>query len=149
MKLVKRKRSRKFHGTRLWGKNAKKSKGSGNRGGKGMAGTGKRGDQRKTFVLKYYDDYFGKRGFKSRRTKLNSINVRDIQNKIDILIKKGLGKKTSEGIILNLKNYKILGEGEITDKMTIKAHSFSEKAKEKIEKIGGKCEALKKEEDNQ
>jgi len=149
MKLVKRKRSRKFHGSRLWGKNAKKSKGSGNRGGKGMAGTGKRADHRKSYVLKHYDNYFGKTGFTSRKIKLEVINVGDIQNKLNNFIKIGKAKKTKDGIALDLKNYKVLGEGEIKDKIIIKAVSFSNQAKEKIEKVGGKCEALKKEKDIQ
>jgi large subunit ribosomal protein L15 len=149
MRIVKKKRTRKFHGTRLWGKSSKKSKGSGNRGGKGMAGTGKRADHRKSYVLKYYDNYFGKRGFTSRREKLKSINVGTIQNKINNFIKSGKAKKTKEGIVLNLEGYKILGDGEIKEKITVVANSFSSQAKEKIENAGGKCEALKKEKDIQ
>ena len=37
---------------------------------------------------------------------------------------------------------KILGEGELTKKLTVQAHKFSGSAKEKIEKAGGKCELL-------
>ncbi|MEM3405637.1 MAG: uL15m family ribosomal protein [Candidatus Pacearchaeota archaeon] len=145
MKLVKRKRSRRFHGTRLWGKNSKKAKGSGNRGGKGMAGTGKRADQRKTYILRYYDNYFGKRGFKSKKEKKTTINIDELQDKLEKFIKEGKAKITNEGIFLNLEDYKILGRGDIKDKLIIKAYSFSKKAKEKIEKAGGKCENLKKE----
>ena len=39
---------------------------------------------------------------------------------------------------------KILGKGEITKKLTVKAHAFSESAKEKIEKAGGACEVIGK-----
>jgi len=35
---------------------------------------------------------------------------------------------------------KVLGEGELTKKLTVKANKFSASAKEKIEKIGGKAE---------
>jgi large subunit ribosomal protein L15 len=37
---------------------------------------------------------------------------------------------------------KILGEGELTKKLTVQAHRFTGSAKEKIEKAGGKCELL-------
>ena len=37
---------------------------------------------------------------------------------------------------------KILGKGEITKKLTVKASAFSESAKEKIEKAGGKAEVI-------
>ncbi len=39
---------------------------------------------------------------------------------------------------------KILGKGEITKKLTVKAHAFSKSAKEKIEKAGGVCEVIGK-----
>ncbi len=37
---------------------------------------------------------------------------------------------------------KILGDGEITKKLTVKAHAFSRSAREKIEKAGGSCEVI-------
>jgi large subunit ribosomal protein L15 len=37
---------------------------------------------------------------------------------------------------------KILGDGEFTKKLTIRAHAFSAKAKEKIESLGGKAEVI-------
>ncbi len=39
---------------------------------------------------------------------------------------------------------KILGDGEITKKLKVKAHAFSKTAKEKIEKAGGTCEVIGK-----
>ncbi len=48
-------------------------------------------------------------------------------------IEAGLVKKTLDGI-------KILGNGEITKKLTVQAAKFSASAKEKIEAAGGKCE---------
>ena len=105
----------------------KKHKGSGNRGGKGMAGSGKRADHRKSFVIKYLYPYFGKQGFTSRSTekkKNNTINVGDLEN-----------FKENE---INLEGYKLLGDGEIKRKVTIKVDSASKSAVEKIEKAGGK-----------
>ena len=48
-----------------------------------------------------------------------------------------LMKKHGKGNEMDLSEYKILGEGELTRKLTIKALAFSESAKEKIEKAGG------------
>ena len=49
----------------------------------------------------------------------------------------------AKGIIPKLvERVKILGEGEITKKLTIKAHRVSATAKEKIEKAGGTIEII-------
>jgi large subunit ribosomal protein L15 len=49
----------------------------------------------------------------------------------------------SKGIVKNIKDgVKILGNGEVTRAITVKAHKFSKAAKEKIEKAGGKCEVI-------
>ncbi|MEK6820404.1 MAG: uL15m family ribosomal protein [Nanoarchaeota archaeon] len=137
MKLKKGRKSRKMRGSRTCGYAAKKHKGKGTRGGKGMAGTGKRADQKKTFVLKYMYPYFGKRGFTSRPTKIRKnevINAGDIQKKY----------KAGE---VDLSEYKVLGEGEVKDKFIVKAKSFSKQAREKIEKAGGKVIILEKKEE--
>ncbi|MDP3758735.1 MAG: uL15 family ribosomal protein [Candidatus Daviesbacteria bacterium] len=131
-KTKKRKKSSRYHGRNMGtcGKGArKKAKGSGHRGGKGMAGTGKRGDQKKSLVLKLYGHgYFGKQGITSKgteRDKRDRINVGEIQEKY----------KPGE---LNLSSYKILGDGEIKNKFIITAQSASKSAIEKVEKAGGK-----------
>jgi len=59
-KKVTKQRGSKTHG---WGA-MKKHRGAGNRGGRGMAGTGKRGDAKKPSIQKN-KKYFGKYGFKS------------------------------------------------------------------------------------
>ncbi len=53
----------------------------------------------------------------------------------ELLKERGLVKKVLDGV-------KILGNGEITKKLTVKAHKFSESAKQKIEAIGGKVEVI-------
>lgn len=40
------------------------------------------------------------------------------------------------------KRIKILGDGELTRKLTVKVHAFSASAKAKIEKLGGTCELI-------
>ncbi len=47
----------------------------------------------------------------------------------------GIVKNTRDGI-------KILGKGELTKKLTVKATAFSESAKEKIEAVGGNAEVI-------
>jgi len=107
----------------------KNQRDSGHRGGKGMSGSGKRADHKKTLITKLYGNkYFGKQGITSRGTKRDKrlkINVGDIQNKY----------KPGE---IDLSKYKILGTGEVKDKFIIKAKEASKSAIEKIEKAGGK-----------
>jgi len=54
---------------------------------------------------------------------------------VDALIEKGLIKKALDGV-------KILGNGEISKKLTVQVNSFSESAKQKIEAAGGKAEVI-------
>ncbi len=54
---------------------------------------------------------------------------------IDALIEKGIVKKTLDGV-------KILGNGEISKKLTVQANAFSDSAKSKIEAAGGKAEVI-------
>lgn len=53
----------------------------------------------------------------------------------DLLRASGLVKKIENGV-------KILGNGELTKNLTVKANAFSASAKEKIEKAGGKAEVM-------
>ena len=47
------------------------------------------------------------------------------------------------GLIKNLQDgIKVLGNGTLEKKLTVKAHKFSEKAKAEIEKLGGKAEVI-------
>ncbi len=132
IRIKKRKKSQRLRGTTTHGWGArKKHKGSGHRGGFGMAGTGKRADHRKSLIInKYGNKYFGKQGITSKRTKKDKskfINLRDIN-------KKYAGKKE-----INLSKFKILGDGEIGKGIVITAQAFTKSAKEKIEKAGGKA----------
>jgi len=128
-KTKKRKKSPRQMGSRTHGHGAMK-RGSGHRGGVGMAGTGKRADHKKTLMNKLYGNkYFGKQGITSKRTakrKLKTINIRKI-------LEKFAGKKE-----IKLKEFKILGDGEIDKAIVVHAKAFTKSAKEKIEKAGGK-----------
>lgn len=53
----------------------------------------------------------------------------------ELLVETGVISKINDGV-------KILGNGEITKKLTVKAHKFSKTASEKIEAAGGKAEVI-------
>lgn len=85
-----------------------------------------------------------KRGFVNiYRTVYENVNVTALNNKFEdgavvdteALLNAGLIKKVNDGV-------KVLGNGEITKNLTVKAAAFSKSAKEKIEKAGGKTEVV-------
>ncbi|MEX2017374.1 MAG: uL15 family ribosomal protein [Candidatus Pacearchaeota archaeon] len=154
MRLKKRRKSSRMHGrgagSHGWGFR-KKHKKSGHRGGKGMAGSGKRADQKKSLILKLYgNEYFGKQGITSRKTKRDTrkrISLLDIDSNIDSYIKNGSAKKGKDGIEVSLENYKILGSFKNyvpKNKLIITAKEASKTAIETVRKAGGKIIILKK-----
>ncbi|MEM4152944.1 MAG: uL15m family ribosomal protein [Candidatus Pacearchaeota archaeon] len=147
--IRKRSKRSRIRGKRTAGYGCKKKhRGKGSKGGKGMAGTGKRAGQKKTFLLKYVPNYFGKRGFTSikklKEKEKKTINLDELQEKLEKFLKQGIAKKTEKGIEIELKNYKILSRGDVKEKLIVKASSFSKKAKEKIEAAGGSVIILEK-----
>jgi large subunit ribosomal protein L15 len=120
------------HRTHGWG-SPKKHRGAGSRGGRGHAGSKK---HKKVWTMKNEPGRIGKRGFHSLRDKrvkarVRAINLRDLE-------KIALKGKLKE---LNLKALgydKLLGAGQVSQKLTVKAGRFSARAKEKLEKAGGK-----------
>ena len=84
-----------------------------------------------------------KRGFHNIFAKpLESVNVSALEKFEDgavvdakVLLDAGVLSKCTYGV-------KILGNGEITKKLTVKASAFSESAKAKIEAAGGKAEVV-------
>ena len=86
-----------------------------------------------------------KRGFNNHFRKTYSIvNVSVLETldantvvDIDLLNEKGLVK-----IVKGSVGLKILGNGELSKPLTVKAQAFSAKAKETIEKVGGKAEQI-------
>ena len=84
-----------------------------------------------------------KRGFKNIFAKQYvTVNVEALEKLEDgtevtaqVLKDNGIISKTLDGV-------KILGRGELTKKLNVKAAKFSESAKEKLEKAGGKAEVI-------
>ncbi len=84
-----------------------------------------------------------KRGFSNPfRVEYALVNVGQLE-KLDASKTWDLDLLLSEKILRDGKDgLKILGDGELTKAITVKAHKFSASAKEKIEKAGGKAEEI-------
>ncbi len=84
-----------------------------------------------------------KRGFTNRNSKdIVAINVDRLEkfNDGDVVTIEALREK---GIISNPKDgVKVLGNGELTKKLTIQVNAFSKSAIQKIEALGGKAEVI-------
>lgn len=84
-----------------------------------------------------------KRGFTCRNSKeIVGVNVSSLEVfdndavvTIDTLVETGIVRNPKDGV-------KILGNGELTKKLTVQANAFSGSAKEKIEALGGKAEVI-------
>jgi len=84
-----------------------------------------------------------KRGFKNRNSlNIVAINVSALERfengsevTVETLLESGIVKNPRDGV-------KILGNGELTKKLTVKANAFSEGAKAKIEAAGGNVEVI-------
>ena len=83
-----------------------------------------------------------KRGFKNPfRIETFPINVATLEKVFDAGAVVDLDALRARGLVPKLVEYvKILGEGEITKQLTIKAYRASATAKEKVEKAGGTIE---------
>ena len=84
-----------------------------------------------------------KRGFTNRNSlEIIGINLKALESfedgavvTVDSLIESGIVSNPKDGV-------KILGNGDLTKKLTVKANAFSAKAQEKIEALGGTCEVI-------
>lgn len=146
MKITKKKKSVRMRGRNMGthGSGARKNKRkSGNKGGIGMAGSGKRADHKKTKVNKLYGHkYFGKRGITrggQPKDTRKRINLLDVQNNLE-----KYGKKTKEGYEVKLLKYKILGTGDVKEKLIIFCLEASKSAIEKVKKAGGEVRIKEK-----
>lgn len=122
----------------------KKHKGAGSHGGRGMAGSGKRSDHRKTWILRYIGpSYYGKHGFaslkKAEKRKERVINIDELLDKMSKFLKTGAAKKQNDTFLVNLKaaGYnKLLSRGHVKEKLIIQGHA-SKEAAAKIQAAGG------------
>jgi large subunit ribosomal protein L15 len=81
--------------------------------------------------------------FEPFRTHTQPVNLDDLDARfddgatIDPAAMKAAGLATRRGIPV-----KVLGDGELTKKLTVRAHGFSKTARERIESAGGTCEQV-------
>jgi large subunit ribosomal protein L15 len=135
----------KYRGSRTCGGGTHKNRrGAGNRGGRGRAGINAH------HFVKWYKEMggpvFGKNGFSnSSQITVTVIDVGIIDQIIPSLLAQGIAKNEGDVIVINTADMgieKVLGSGKVTKKMNISAQAFSESAKVKIEKMGGKTQIV-------
>jgi len=141
MSLNRRKKAIKFRGHHTHGYGSKKKhRGSGHQGGVGMAGTGKKADQKKTKVWKD-KKYFGRHGFRSKgAVKISPVNLFYIETHLDLLVKNGVAKKEGDAYKIDIKDLKcnkLLGSGNVTKKYLITADYASAAAVAKVQEAKG------------
>ena len=124
--------------------NFRRGRGHGSGNGK-TAGKGHKGQKARSGGTRpgFEGGQIPKRGFTNRNTKtIVGINVsalevfeNDTVVTVDTLIEQGIVTNPKDGV-------KILGNGELTKKLTVQADAFSAGAVAKIEALGGKAEVI-------
>lgn len=133
--------------TPAWRKGRGTGSGNGKTAGKGHKGQNARsgGGVRPGFEGGQIPLYrkLPKRGFKNRFAKeYTTVNISALERfedgavvDLDLLANAGLAHKAADGL-------KVLGNGNVDKKFTVRAAAFTVAAKEKIEAAGGKCEVV-------
>ncbi len=138
-----KKRIKRIRGTRTCGGgSAKKRRGKGSKGGSGHAG-----------AYAHHVVWSLKRGIRKGKNKsqlptynhsdYKTVNVGDLEEILEELIERGKAEEKGDGIYLDVNELgiqKILGKGEVTKKLMLKANKISKTAQEKIERVGGSVE---------
>lgn len=130
---TKRKKVTKYRGSKTHGCGSmKKRRGAGSRGGRGMAGTGKKGDVKKPSFWHTYP-YKSRKGFVSKNVAVKTINLYELNRLWQ-------GKELDLGA---LGYVKLLGRGEIFEPVQVKIPYATPKAIKKIESVKGKVTMTK------
>ena len=129
--------------------------GTGKTSGRGHGGQGQRsGNQRKTNLeggqtpihmrmRKLRGPHMKKSmPFENFRTATQPVNLADLEDRFEAGAEVTPESLKAAGLATRKDPVKILARGEITKKLTVKAHGFSASAKEKIEAAGGSCELI-------
>ncbi|WP_019177508.1 uL15m family ribosomal protein [Methanomassiliicoccus luminyensis] len=133
-------RTNKFRGSRTHGRGKKSGRGAGKMGGHGNAGLHK---HKTISVLKYDPMHFGRHGFKRPQKVVSAkitLNVGDLDERMEDLMKQGFAVKQEGKIKINLANMgvdKLLGFGKVANPFDIVVAETSARAKEKLEAAGG------------
>jgi large subunit ribosomal protein L15 len=135
----------KYRGSRTCGGGTHKNRrGAGNRGGRGRAGINAH------HFVKWYKEMggpvFGKDGFSnSSEAIITVMDIGIIDQIVPSLLAQGIAKTEGDVIVINTADLginKVLGSGRVTKKLNISSQAFSEGAKVKIEKMGGKTQIV-------
>ena len=135
----------KYRGSRTCGGGTHKNRrGAVNRGGRGRAGINAH------HFVKWYKEMggpvFGKDGFSnSSQVTVTVMDVGIIDQIIPSLLAQGIATNEGDAIVINTADMgicKVLGSGKVTKKLNISSPAFSESAKVKIEKMGGKTQIV-------
>jgi len=131
----------KYRGSRTCGGGTHKNRrGAGNRGGRGRAG--QRDHRFSHFYLKG-EIANGKHGFISKTSvPVSALDVGEIDQMAEALLREGLASQEGDLITLDAAEIgieKVLGGGRVTHKLSISARGFSERARAKIEEMGGQA----------
>lgn len=133
-------RTRKLRGSRTHGRGKKAGRGAGIIGGHGNAGLDKSG---KIGMLKYDRDHYGRKGFKRPQCVVEAnrtINVGELCEQLERFVSMGFASKQGDVYDVNLTEAgidKLLGDGAIVSKVNVTVAEVSEKARSKIEAVGG------------
>jgi large subunit ribosomal protein L15 len=80
--------------------------------------------------------------FEQFRTRTQPVNVADLETRFDAGAEVTPDSLRSAGLAKRSDPVKVLGRGELSKKLTVRAHGFSAAAREKIEGAGGTCEVI-------
>ena len=80
--------------------------------------------------------------FERFRTRTQPVNVSDLEDRFKANAEVTPESLREAGLAKRNLPVKVLGNGEISKKLTVRAHGFSGTAKEKIEAAGGSCEMI-------
>jgi large subunit ribosomal protein L15 len=80
--------------------------------------------------------------FERFRTHTQPVNVADLDARFDAGAEVNPDSLRAAGLAKRRHPVKVLGRGDISKKLTVRAHAFSASAREKIEKAGGTCELI-------
>jgi large subunit ribosomal protein L15 len=126
------KKSRKYFGSRSWGAgNIKNRRGAGDRGGVGKGGR----KHKMTYLVVYEKESLTHKGFAPwRRKELMEIDLDAVSKRAE--------KSEEQKPTIELRGYKVLGDGKVTKPFIIKASGFSKNAEKKIKEAGGEAVEL-------
>ncbi len=143
---IARKKNSRMRGSKTHGGGSmKKRRGAGHRGGRGKAGSGKRGDAKKPV---YWKDtkYFRKKKFTVPNKKETlSITLKSLDTNLNDWVKNKKASLKEGSYEVNLQNLgynKLIGTGEVKNKIVVHVNKATLKAKEGVESLGGKIVLL-------